>query len=971
MLRAYCEEADAAREEFGGSAVVVFQNGKFYDILGSEGGDRGCDVRSAAAECGLRVYRRTGGGGFLAAGIPCDQLEERVGMMLARGRAVVRIDQDGPGALARHRRRSAVYTPGAPPASATGGGDAVLLVLCGRPLGLRSKSAPQGVVGGAAIDSHTCRITCFECPVDSARLAVSLVAPSETIVCLPDSGDREAAAGAAHGFAWGERAPGVVTDPAVTFGEAHVSATVLSAFPSLACASDALPPDGQLCIGPPRAALASGPRPALVALAHLLNAVYRRSPSRLKSLELPLPLPGGGARLEITGDGSSHLEAEAWHGQAPVSPAGKRELRRRLAAPSCDTAVISSRLCAADLFAAAEPLAKAARAAARRVGDPERLIRRLAAAPDLPGWVSLHEGLSACAEVMRAGRDAGLDAGAGLSSVEAAIASLAADAPGCCRPQGEGRARGDGAREEQAAREGPAAHHAAPPADPASRDALHGFFSGPPELLDLGEQEARAYREVAWLVASLCRSCGALPGSSSRTECFRLEEWRADGRRICAVTVSAARWARSRGACRALVGAPSDARVDARLLPPPLSGFSLEAKPCSSGRLMLQGGGASRSPDDDAVGALLSRLASLRDSFDEALSSALAARTQAMLAAVGCLLPAVCASVAGIDIAAASALAKLASEADSSSPPMARPVVLERCDESGSMLCATGLRHPALDVLPGGCTPNDFAVGSDRAGAIIFGANGSGKSCLMKAVGLAVIYAQAGLYVPAAGLTIRPFSALFTRFPQRDSIERARSTFVAEMSEVSLAVRDAHRIGSSMLVIGDELACGTNHISATAIVSAGISMLAQHGARFIFTTHLLDLPAHVPPGVRVCHMAIRVRDGRVDYTRRLQEGADGTDNAIEVCEALGFSAAFLELAHAARRSMLSGPVRTIIPARLSRYNRRKIVDRCEACGGPATEVHHKVPRSAGGGNRLQNLASLCESCHRAEHRPGA
>ena len=57
--------------------------------------------------------------------------------------------------------------------------------------------------------------------------------------------------------------------------------------------------------------------------------------------------------------------------------------------------------------------------------------------------------VAAGAEVMRAGRDAGLDAGAGLSSVEAAIASLAADAPGCCRPQGEGRARGDGAREEQ------------------------------------------------------------------------------------------------------------------------------------------------------------------------------------------------------------------------------------------------------------------------------------------------------------------------------------------------------------------------------------------------------------------------------------------------------------------------------------------------------------------------------------------
>ena len=87
-------------------------------------------------------------------------------------------------------------------------------------------------------------------------------------------------------------------------------------------------------------------------------------------------------------------------------------------------------------------------------------------------------------------------------------------------------------------------------------------------------------------------------------------------------------------------------------------------------------------------------------------------------------------------------------------------------------------------------------------------------------------------------MTLRPFHRIATRILNQDNLWAGLSSFAVEMSELReiLAVADSHT-----LVLGDELCAGTESISGTAIVAAGIEFLHKVGARFVLATHLHDL----------------------------------------------------------------------------------------------------------------------------------
>ena len=138
--------------------------------------------------------------------------------------------------------------------------------------------------------------------------------------------------------------------------------------------------------------------------------------------------------------------------------------------------------------------------------------------------------------------------------------------------------------------------------------------------------------------------------------------------------------------------------------------------------------------------------------------------------------------------------------------------------------------------------PNDVSLGVDGVdGVLLYGVNSVGKSSIMKAVGLAVVAAQAGMFVAADALELgeRPFTGIYTRIGLRDDLARGHSTFVVEMLELRAILR---RASARSLVIGDELCAGTEAQSALAIVGAGVVTLAKRGARFAFATHLHELP---------------------------------------------------------------------------------------------------------------------------------
>jgi DNA mismatch repair protein MutS len=275
-------------------------------------------------------------------------------------------------------------------------------------------------------------------------------------------------------------------------------------------------------------------------------------------------------------------------------------------------------------------------------------------------------------------------------------------------------------------------------------------------------------------------------------------------------------------------------------------------------------------------------------------------------------------------------------------------------------------------------------------GMLLYGTNMVGKTSFIKSAGIAIIMAQAGIYVPATSFEYSPYQYIFTRILGTDNLFKGQSTFATEMLELRTILQLAN---SSSLVIGDELCSGTETASAVGIFMSGVRHLYQAGASFLFATHLHEL-ANFPeylalmPRMRMCHMRVhydRVTDALV-YDRQICEGSGDTMYGLEVCAFLKMPDVFLQQAYQYRADFIASAEPDILSLTPSRYNTKKLKGtKCEACGAAvSTEIHHTIEQHTANpaglvttphGARIHknhpaNLVALCESCHLRTHGRG-
>lgn len=311
-----------------------------------------------------------------------------------------------------------------------------------------------------------------------------------------------------------------------------------------------------------------------------------------------------------------------------------------------------------------------------------------------------------------------------------------------------------------------------------------------------------------------------------------------------------------------------------------------------------------------------------------------------------------------------------------------RPVLV--ADAAEAFIEVTRLRHPILERLQIGGNPYvahsvalssraEDAVATSRRGLLLYGMNASGKSSLMKAIGLCTLLAQCGFPVPAATCRIAPFTAIFTRILGNDNLWAGLSSFAVEMTEFREILRFADE---RSLVLGDELCSGTESLSATALVAAGVESLATRGTKFVFATHLHEL-ATLPDiaglsavnTVKAVHLKVHY-DAAADvliYDRQLAAGSGSALYGLEVCRALDLPVGYLDRATAIRKS-LSG---WVAPQQTS-YSAAAVLDRCAVCGSTnSLEAHHIVHQALAGLDidihATSNLACLCATCHDDHH----
>ncbi len=278
---------------------------------------------------------------------------------------------------------------------------------------------------------------------------------------------------------------------------------------------------------------------------------------------------------------------------------------------------------------------------------------------------------------------------------------------------------------------------------------------------------------------------------------------------------------------------------------------------------------------------------------------------------------------------------------------------------------ATGVRHPLIERLTQ--TPyvaHSLALAGGDRGLLLYGMNASGKSSLMKSLGLAVLLAQCGFPVPAQQLRLAPFTAIFTRILGNDNLWAGLSSFAVEMTEFREILRFADE---RSLVLGDELCSGTESLSATALVAAGVETLAARRTKFVFATHLHELVQLVGSlaGVRAAHLRVHydAAADRLVYDRSLAPGSGSALYGLEVCRALDLPVDYLDRAMALRKSLEGHQV-----AAGSVYSAAAVVERCQVCQArTGLETHHIRHQAEGGGNEPSNLVCLCTGCHDDHH----
>jgi DNA mismatch repair protein MutS len=254
------------------------------------------------------------------------------------------------------------------------------------------------------------------------------------------------------------------------------------------------------------------------------------------------------------------------------------------------------------------------------------------------------------------------------------------------------------------------------------------------------------------------------------------------------------------------------------------------------------------------------------------------------------------AAVAALDVLAS--LAEAAERENYVRPEMTIDFALE----------ITAGRHPVVErMMPREkFIPNDVVLTPDARMIILTGPNMAGKSTILRQIGLLVLMAQMGSFVPAARARVGIADRVFTRVGASDNLVRGQSTFMVEMAETSAIL---HTATAKSLVLLDEIGRGTSTYDGVSIAWA----VSEHlhdvtGCKTVFATHYHELTQLADELVAVRNYNVGVREvgDQVLFLHQLQPGGADRSYGIEVGRLAGLPAAVLARARAMLRLLEGG-----------------------------------------------------------------
>lgn len=207
-------------------------------------------------------------------------------------------------------------------------------------------------------------------------------------------------------------------------------------------------------------------------------------------------------------------------------------------------------------------------------------------------------------------------------------------------------------------------------------------------------------------------------------------------------------------------------------------------------------------------------------------------------------------------------------------------------------------RHPVLLFTEREVTPIDLLLPRDKRVLVISGPNTGGKTVALKTLGLMALMAQSGMLIPVAeGGRLPCFRGIYADLGDEQSIERNLSTFSAHVANLTEIIE---RHDTSALVLLDEPGVGTDPEDGAALGIGVIRALEASGARVALSTHYAPIKLFALSHETCVTAAVDFDLAAMAPRYRLVYHSVGESLALPIARRLGFPAAVLQVAEAAR-----------------------------------------------------------------------
>lgn len=211
-------------------------------------------------------------------------------------------------------------------------------------------------------------------------------------------------------------------------------------------------------------------------------------------------------------------------------------------------------------------------------------------------------------------------------------------------------------------------------------------------------------------------------------------------------------------------------------------------------------------------------------------------------------------------------------------------------------------RHPVVEqILPPGSkfTPNDTLLDNENQQIILLtGPNMAGKSVFLRQIGLIVLLAQVGSYVPAESATLGVVDRIFTRVGASDNISAGESTFLVEMQEAANILNNATE---KSLILLDEIGRGTSTFDGISIAWSITEYLHETpgtAAKTVFATHYHELNelSELFPRIKNYKVEVREHNDKVIFLHKINPGRADHSYGIQVAQMAGLPKAVTDRA---------------------------------------------------------------------------